>query len=366
MYVPPSHLFPFNPTTHHADSQNKDDETVLSNSKATDALLRAIGTVQFDTSKTILVFDNGYWQSNHALWKQVQQTSWDDVILNAVMKKTLTDTILRFFDSKAKYHEYGVPWKRGLIFYGPAGNGKTISLKALMHSLADRKNGGGEQPVVPLYVKGMQYDWQMRNVFDMARQQAPCLLILEDVDTLVTKALRSYFFNEVDGLENNDGIMIIATTNHLDQLDPGLSKRPSRFDRKYKFPLPSREERVLYCEFWRGKLKGNHGVDFPERLCGKIADITDEFSFAYLKEAFVASLLAIARQEEDDEDEDGVDVRKEGGPLAMNGDVGEDDNKDDDGSVEGLPLWKEMKKQVKILREDMDSATTILSELELE
>lgn len=42
------------------------------------------------------------------------------------------------------------------------------------------------------------------------------------------------------------GILMVATTNHLDELDPGLSKRPSRFDRKYLFPLPNQEERVLY------------------------------------------------------------------------------------------------------------------------
>ena len=47
-----------------------------------------------------------------------------------------------------------------------------------------------------------------------ARQMAPCLLILEDIDTLVDSTNRSYFFNEVDGLENNDGILMIATTNY--------------------------------------------------------------------------------------------------------------------------------------------------------
>lgn len=43
---------------------------------------------------------------------------------------------------------------------------------------------------------------------------------------------RSYFLNEVDGMDSNDGLLMIATTNHFDRLDPGLSNRPSRFDRK--------------------------------------------------------------------------------------------------------------------------------------
>ena len=321
----------------------QDDETVLSHSKATDALLSAIAAAeQSAIEHTILVYDNGYWSDSRNLYEEVQKTSWDDVILDDKMKKTLTGTVLRFFDSESKYHEFGVPWKRGLIFHGPPGNGKTISLKALMHSLFQRED---QRRVVPLYVKSMDYHWELRQVFRMARQQAPCLLILEDVDTLIKENMRSYFFNELDGLENNNGIMIIATTNHLDKLDPGLSKRPSRFDRKYSFPLPSKEERTMYCEFWRQKLKGNKTIVFPKELCPKIAVITGDFSFAYMKEAFVATLLAIARREDDDE---------LGNELEEVNEYAKYKDKDD---LEELVLWKEIKRQVQILREDMDSAS---------
>ena len=53
-------------------------------------------------------------------------------------------------------------------------------------------------------------------IFTKARQVAPCLLILEDIDSLVGERVRSYFLNEVDGLESNDGILIIASTNHCE------------------------------------------------------------------------------------------------------------------------------------------------------
>jgi SpoVK/Ycf46/Vps4 family AAA+-type ATPase len=170
---------------------NQDDESVLSNSKATDALLSAIAAAeQSAIEHTILVFDDGFWSSSRSLYNEVQKTNWDDVILDDKMKKTLTGTVLRFFDSETKYREFGVPWKRGLIFHGPPGNGKTISLKALMHSLFQRED---QRRVVPLYVKSMEYYWELRRVFQVARQQAPCLLILEDIDTLVNEKLRSYF-----------------------------------------------------------------------------------------------------------------------------------------------------------------------------
>ncbi len=217
-----------------------------------------------------------------------------------------------------------------------------------MHSLSVR-----ETPVVSLYVKAIHYTWEIGTVFRMARQMTPCLLILEDIDTLITEELRSYFFNEVDGLEDNDGIMMVATTNHLDKLDGGLAKRPSRFDRKYNFPAPDREGRILYCDYWRRKLQHNKKVEFPEKLSPAIADITQDFTFAYLKEAFVASLLTIARQDEEESDgeeevgerifsRDNVDPGSHGRPIS------------DDKDISKLPLWIEIQKQVKMLRDDMD------------
>ncbi len=59
----------------------------------------------------------------------------------------------------------------------------------------------------------------------MARRQAPCYLVFEDLDTIVSDDVRSYFLNEVDGLKANDGIFMVGSTNHLDRLDPGISVR---------------------------------------------------------------------------------------------------------------------------------------------
>ena len=57
--------------------------------------------------------------------------------------------------------------------------------------------------------------------------------------------------NAVDGISKNDGILMVGSTNHLDRLDPGIAKRPSRFDRKYLFPNPNTEEREKYMKYAR-------------------------------------------------------------------------------------------------------------------
>ena len=57
-------------------------------------------------------------------------------------------------------------------------------------------------------------------------------MVLEDLDSLINDGNRSFFLNQLDGLENNDGLLVIGSTNHYERLDPAITKRPSRFDRK--------------------------------------------------------------------------------------------------------------------------------------
>lgn len=79
----------------------------------------------------------------------------------------------------------------------------------------------------------------MIQVFEKARSEAPCVLILEDLDSLINDNNRSFFLNQLDGLENNDGLLVIGSTNHYERLDPAITKRPSRFDRKLFVPFHS-------------------------------------------------------------------------------------------------------------------------------
>ncbi|KAK1073967.1 hypothetical protein LTR74_001524 [Friedmanniomyces endolithicus] len=136
-----------------------------------------------------------------------------------------------------------------------------------------------------------------------------------------------------DGLENNDGIFVVASTNFLDRLDPGLSKRPSRFDRKYLFPLPNEHERTLYCEYWRHKLSHNAAIVFPAKLAPAMSRITPGFSFAFLQECFVATLLILARDEDD--------------AYVVRG-------ADDDEGLEKYELWRVFRRQADILRKEVE------------
>jgi AAA+ superfamily predicted ATPase len=271
-----------------------DESVVKGRDVDTDRLLLAVGKWTSQLHEEIFVFDNGYWQKSKELWKAVKGSSWDDIILNPETKTNIINDVHGFFDNERLYDEYAVPWRRGIIFHGVPGNGKTVTIKALINSLDAR-----DEPIPTLYVKSFENcqgeQYSIKLIFKQARESGPCLLIFEDLDSLLKDEVRSYFLNEVDGLESNDGILMIGSTNHLDRLDPAISKRPSRFDRKYHFKIPDSAEREAYADYWRKKLLKNERLQFPEELCSYIAKLAEGFSFAYLKELFVMALLTSAR-----------------------------------------------------------------------
>ncbi|KAI3393465.1 hypothetical protein diail_4229 [Diaporthe ilicicola] len=307
----------------------------------TQGLILAAGKWTSDLHDEIWVYDSGYWQKSRELYDSIRDATWESVIMDPDRKKAIIDDHMRFFDSRRDYKKLKVPWKRGLIYYGPPGNGKTISVKAMMNQLYHLKD-----PIPTLYVRSLQSymgpEYSIKTIYDKARSMSPCYLIFEDLDTIITDNVKSYFFNEVDGLKSNDGIFMVGSTNHLDRLDPGIAQRPSRFDRKYLFDNPNTKERTMYCQFWQKKLKDNKDIDFPDKLCVAVAEITNDFSFAYMQEAFVAALLAIAQGERNK-------------PEYLDGgwvDILDDDDGDED--LDGNVLWTEIQKQVEILRHGMD------------
>ncbi|NJM71316.1 MAG: ATP-binding protein [Scytonema sp. RU_4_4] len=232
----------------------------------------------------ILVFEDGYWSKNEELFESIQNATFDNLILPSTLKQEIQDDLTNFFALRETYEAYGLPWKRGILFIGSPGNGKTHAVKALINKI--------QQPC--LYVKSFKSEYSnphhnIREVFQRARQSAPCILVLEDLDSLVEEENRSFFLNELDGFAANLGIVILATTNHPDRIDPAILNRPSRFDRKYYFELPALSERLAYINLWNNKFKPT--MRLSEATISQIAQMTNGFSFAYLKELFVSSMI---------------------------------------------------------------------------
>ena len=89
-------------------------------------------------------------------------------------------------------------------------------------------------------------------------------LMVERFFTFRTVNNRAFFLNELDGFAANTGVVVIATTNHPEKLDPAILERPSRFDRKYTFTLPAPEERTAYIAHWNTTVEPALRLDFGD------------------------------------------------------------------------------------------------------
>ena len=270
----------------------------------------------------IWVFDRGQWYQDQELTEAVESASWDNLVLEESFVKGLQRDTSTFFSSEKIYKSLGITWKRGILLLGgspffsclphacanasytigPPGNGKTESLKALINTTPQKalyvKSFNSTAVSLSLNSQCVHVDpkrqgseFAVRQIFEHARRFAPCVLIIEDIDSMVTQHVKSFFLNELDGLVQNQGVLTIATTNHPERIDDAILNRPSRFDVKYDFALPSEPLRKQFASKWIKKARNSANEvenlfarTDDDAIAGDIAKRTEGWSFAFLKE----------------------------------------------------------------------------------
>jgi hypothetical protein len=204
-----------------------------------------------------------------------KDTKWEDVFLPEDLKKNVRHTVEGFLKSKDIYLDKNIPWKKGILLYGAAGNGKTTCIKSIISNY-DFK---------PITIFNGANDEILVEAFAYAEQQSPALLYFEDLDSLLQNINISLFLNLLDGVSTRNGLLVIATANSLDNLKSNIKDRPSRFDRKFEIPLPNQDMTMKYIKRWFGSLvKDNEAKELIKYT------IKYHFSYAYLKELYISSI----------------------------------------------------------------------------
>lgn len=212
--------------------------------------------------------------------------TWKNIILQGDTRELIDTHLIYPLQHPKELIENGLPWKRGILLEGNPGTGKTLLGKVLCSKL--------KCTLIWATAKAVYSAETVKILFDAAKDLAPTLVFLEDIDLWGGERESRGSFPEVlgelltqlDGIEENSGIFVIATTNKPHLLDKALSERPSRFDIHINFEMPNLETRKKLLELFSVKMPlGFH--DFTWLA----TQTKDNFTPAYLKELMFQACL---------------------------------------------------------------------------
>ena len=206
---------------------------------------------------------------------------------NPEIKEKLEKEVINFLNIMPILKEKDLPNSRGLILAGPPGTGKTMYAKAL----ACKTN----TTTILISAEMISQRFEIKSIFEMARKLAPTLVIIEDIDTAGTVSRKftdhpilGEYLQSMDGMESNNGVVVVATTNHAENIDPAISDRPGRFDRIIQVPLPGKEQRKQIIQ---NLLKVMPSEKITNKNLVSIASRSSGLSGAWIKELVQTSFI---------------------------------------------------------------------------
>ena len=214
----------------------------------------------------------GAGKSNAKIYVQSSQgIRFADVAGEDEAKENLQE-IVNYLHDPGKYQEIGASMPKGILLVGPPGTGKTMLAKAV----------AGESQVPFFSISGSEFvemfvgmgASKVRDLFSQAKEKAPSIVFIDEIDAIGQKRSGGQYggndereqtlnqlLTEMDGFDDNSGVIILAATNRPESLDPALT-RPGRFDRRVPVELPDLKGREEILKVHAKKIKLAENVDF--------------------------------------------------------------------------------------------------------
>lgn len=228
----------------------------------------------------------GLGKSNAKVYvKSSEGIKFSDVAGEDEAKESLAE-IVDYLHDPSKYKEVGASMPKGILLVGPPGTGKTMLAKAVAGEANVSFFSMSGSEFVEMFV-GMGAA-KVRDLFKQAKEKAPCIVFIDEIDAIGKKRegnigendereqTLNQLLTEMDGFEENSGVIILAATNRPESLDPALT-RPGRFDRRVPIELPDLKGREEILRVHAKKVKASQNIDF-----GKIARMASGASGAEL------------------------------------------------------------------------------------
>ena len=203
--------------------------------------------------------------------KSAEGIKFDDVAGEDEAKESLTE-VVNYLHDPSKYQEIGASMPKGILLVGPPGTGKTMLAKAVAGEANVPFFSMSGSEFVEMFV-GMGAS-KVRDLFKQAKEKAPCIVFIDEIDAIGQKRSGGQYggndereqtlnqlLTEMDGIEGNNGVIILAATNRPESLDPALT-RPGRFDRRVPVELPDLKGREAILQVHAKKIKVAEDVDF--------------------------------------------------------------------------------------------------------